>query len=141
MSEQVAAHLEAILERIEFAMREARQLKREHPEARICCWWNAGSILNAYREGDLSCDDREDPVLRAVRDLTAKEVVEWLVKYKGLPESSADNVESNLREQFKWHRLQGRLDHNSTAALIAELWLLRGKVSRLRSPKEMEGAK
>lgn len=82
----------------------------------------------------IECDERSDPVSRCIRDLTAEEVTEWLVKYKGLKEGDAENVASNLREQFKWHRLQGRLDRNTTAALIAELLCLRADLKRLERP-------
>lgn len=82
----------------------------------------------------LSCDERADPVDRKIRDLTAEEFVDWLVKYKGLPEEARDNVIMNLREQFCWHRLQGRLDRNTTAALVAHLLLLRRDTKTLERP-------
>ncbi len=81
-------------------------------------------------------DKRDDPVDRLVRDCTPAEFVEWLVKYKKLPPEQAENVEINLREQFKWHRLQGRLDRPSFAAVLAQLLGLRGSPSRLRRPDE-----
>ncbi len=81
---------------------------------------------------DLDCDKRDDPVTRVVRDLSAEEMVEWLVDYHGLPKESADTVLLNLREQYRWHRLQGRLDRNTTAGLVAELLLMR------RSPMVLE---
>ena len=74
---------------------------------------------------------REDPVARLVCDTTAEECVDWLVKYKGLPETQRQNVEGNLRDVFKFHRLQGRLDRNTTAGLIAELLLMRRHVKTL----------
>lgn len=87
----------------------------------------------------MSIDDQEftkrsDPVARQVSSLTAEEVVEWLVKYHGLQPSSADTVTSNLRSQFRWHRLQGRLDQRPTAALIAQLLLMRQSVKALETP-------
>lgn len=82
---------------------------------------------NAYEE-------RIDPVDSMVRDCTAKEFVGWLVQYKKLSPDQAENVEMNLREQFKWHRLQGRLDRRPWFIMLAELWGLRGKVSKLMRP-------
>ena len=84
----------------------------------------------------LSCDQRPDPVDRMIRDLTPAETVAWLVRYKGLSEDVADNVESNLRESFKWQRLQGRLDQTPWLAVLASLWGLRSEVSRLETPKK-----
>ena len=81
------------------------------------------------------CDENPDPVSRLVRDLTAEEMVAWLVEYKGLPESSAENVTMNLREQYRWHRLQGRLDRSLMAAAIAELLLMRRSPKALETPK------
>jgi hypothetical protein len=81
-------------------------------------------------------EHRIDPVDGMVRDCTPKEFVEWLVKYKGLKECDAENVEINLREQFKWHRLQGRLDRRPSLILIAELWNLRGSVTKLDMPEK-----
>lgn len=74
-----------------------------------------------------------------VRDTTPEEFVEWLVEYHGLPKGSARTVEMNLREQFKWHRLQGRLDRNTTAGLVAELLLMRRSPMTLEKPVEPEG--
>lgn len=82
-----------------------------------------------------ACDQRVDPVERLVRDLSAEEMVEWMVKYHGLPKSNADTVISNLREQYRWHRLQGRLDHRPFLILLAELWGLRRGPSILETPK------
>lgn len=80
----------------------------------------------------LSCDERVDPVSRMVRDLTAQEFVDWLIEYHGLPAASASTVEMNLREQYKWHRLQGRLDRSGAALVVAELLQMR------RSPLALE---
>lgn len=91
--------------------------------------WRARSIET------LSCDERADPVDRRIRDLTAKEFVDWLVKYKGLPEEARENVEVNLREQYCWHRLQGRLDRHPFAALVAQLLLLRRGTKSLERPE------
>jgi len=79
-------------------------------------------------------DKRPDPVSRLVRNIEAREMVQWLVQYHGLPESSAETVESNLREQFKWHRLQGRLDARPIAAVIAELFAMRHSPMILNTP-------
>lgn len=83
-----------------------------------------------------SCDERRDPVARMVRDLTAREFVDWLVEHHGLPKGSADTVESNLREQYKWHRLQGRLDNNPTAHLLATILSMRASPKALERPTE-----
>lgn len=82
-----------------------------------------------------SCDEREDPVERMVRDLTAEEFVAWLVKYHNLPESAGDTVVRNLREQYRWHRLQGRLDKSGAALVIAELLNMRRSPLMLETPK------
>lgn len=86
-----------------------------------------------------TCTQRKDPVARMVRDMTAQDVVNWLVEYHGLPKSSADTVEMNLREQFKWHRLQGRLDQNTTAGLVAQLLVMRQSPMVLEKPVKAEG--
>lgn len=87
----------------------------------------------------LSCDKRKDPVSRLVRDLTPSEVVSWMVQFHGLPVESAETVETNLRSQFKYHRLQGRLDRNSGLAILAELWKCRQTAKILeRSPEKMD---
>lgn len=64
----------------------------------------------------LSCDKKKDPVERIIRNMTAKEFVDWLVEYKGLPNGSAENVRMNLDEQFKYHNLQGRLNAGALTA-------------------------
>lgn len=84
---------------------------------------------------NLDCDTEVDPVQRMVRCLSAKEITEWLIKYKDLPESQAENVESNIREQLKWQRLQGRLDRYPFLILLAKLWRLRYDVKNLERPK------
>jgi hypothetical protein len=84
----------------------------------------------------ISCNERTDPVARMVRDMTAKEFVEWMVEHHALPAGSASTVESNLREQYKWHRLQGRLDNNPTASLLATLFCLRASTKALNRPEE-----
>jgi hypothetical protein len=43
---------------------------------------------------------------------TAEYFTDWLVKYKGLPESSRENVISNLKEAFTHWELKGRLDRS-----------------------------
>jgi hypothetical protein len=84
------------------------------------------------------CNERRDPVARMVSDLSAQEVVEWLIEYHGLNEESAKTVEMNLREQFKWHRLQGRLDRGGFAVIVAELLRLRRSPMTLEKPSREE---
>lgn len=81
-----------------------------------------------------SCDQRKDPVARMVRDMTAEEMVDWMVKYHGLPEGSRDTVVSNLREQYRWHRLQGRLDRTPTVQLLAQMLAMRQSSQALATP-------
>lgn len=76
---------------------------------------------------DAECNLRKDPVDRLVRDLTAEEMVDWLIEYKGLPEHSRENTIANLQEQFNWHRLRGRLDRIPTLLVLADLILFRRK--------------
>jgi hypothetical protein len=68
---------------------------------------------------------RADPVDRMVADSTPSEFVAWMVKYHGLPDKpwTRETVESNLAEQFRWHRLRGRLDRHPWLAALVELWL------------------
>lgn len=79
---------------------------------------------------------RKDPVARLVHDMTAAEVTGWLVEFHGLNPSSSKTVEDNLRDQFKYHRLQGRLDRNSNLAILAELLKLRQSVKVLERAAE-----
>lgn len=81
------------------------------------------------------CHKREDPVERLVTDCTAAEFVQWLVKSHNLPEGSAKTVEMNLREQFRWHRLQGRLDTHPTALVVAQLLGMRADIKKLERPE------
>ncbi len=84
----------------------------------------------------LNCDRRKDPVMRMIRDLTPSEFVSWLIEHHGLPVESMRTVEINLRDQFKFHRLQGRLDRKSNLAILADLWKLRQSVMVLsRAPE------
>jgi hypothetical protein len=71
-----------------------------------------------------------------VLNLTPAECVEWLVEYKGLPNDpqTIENVEMNLREQFKWHRLQGRLDQGGFFYFLACLLGLYRSVRSLEKP-------
>lgn len=64
----------------------------------------------------LSCDKRKDRVSRKIRNVTAKELVDWMIEYHGLPKGSRDTVTRNLQEQFDWHRIQGRLEANKPLA-------------------------
>jgi len=87
----------------------------------------------------LSCDERPDPVDRAIRDMTPAEFVDWLIEYKGLNPQCRDNVESNLREQYKWHRIQGRLDRSPFWQFMAELLRVRrDSPLRLERPPKQE---
>lgn len=52
---------------------------------------------------------RDDVPMRNIQDLTAKETVDWLVEYHGLPKDSADTVRMNLESQYGWHNLRGRV--------------------------------
>lgn len=82
---------------------------------------------------------RKDPVGRMVCDLTAKELVDWMVKYHKLPVDSASTVEMNLREQYKWHRLQGRLDRGFKVLFaIAGLLRIRQNAMVLECPTKIE---
>ena len=84
--------------------------------------------------------ERTDPVARMVTDLTAEEMTDWLIEHHGLNESSRQTVESNLREQFRWHRLQGRLDRDDTAKTVAELLSMYRPPETLESPnRKKEG--
>ena len=83
-------------------------------------------------------DPRCDVVDRMIRDSSPEEFVDWMIKYHNLPQGSAETIICNLREQFKWHRLQGRLDRLPTAAVIAEVWGLRQSVKALEKPKKDE---
>lgn len=66
---------------------------------------------------------REDRVDRLVRDMTAAEVVDWLIEYHGLKESSRETAICNIEENQRFHRLRGRIDRSSALAAIVELWL------------------
>jgi hypothetical protein len=69
-----------------------------------------------------------------VRDLTAEEFADWLIQSHGANEGSRSTIEIALRSQFKWHRLQGRLDQRSTAAVIAEIFHIRQSSMALETP-------
>lgn len=70
---------------------------------------------------------RTDPVDSLVSDMTATEIVDWMIEFHGLPESSRETVENNLKSQLHWHRLRGRLDRYPAWAALAELLLRRPK--------------
>ena len=74
-----------------------------------------------------------DPVQDLVRALPAEVFVDWLIEYHGLPETARSVVESNLRTNFRWHRLQGRLDNRPAIATLAEVWQLRQHVRSLET--------
>lgn len=73
--------------------------------------------MSKTRLPKLSCDKKVDPTERKIRNLTAKEFTDWLIKYHGLPKGAADTVRMNLEEQYKYHNLNGRLH---SGALTAE---------------------
>ncbi len=79
----------------------------------------------------LACQKRKDPVARLVMDMTPHEVVEWLIEYHDLPQVAAETVERTMREQFKFHRLQGRLDQRGNLAILADMIGLRQSVKIL----------
>ncbi|MBN3822299.1 hypothetical protein G3O00_01530 [Burkholderia sp. Ac-20384] len=78
-----------------------------------------------------------DPVQGMVRALSAKEMVDWMVKHHGLPEGARQTVEMNLREQFKWHRLQGRLDRGGWLNFFATLFGLKQSPLALNKPETL----
>lgn len=85
------------------------------------------------------CNTSGDPVRRMVRDLSPEAVTEWLIECHGLSDGSRWTVASNLREQFKWHRLQGRLDGSPFLALLAQTWVVRRSAKALETPARAEG--
>ncbi|HDR9065494.1 TPA: hypothetical protein ACU967_002251 [Burkholderia contaminans] len=85
----------------------------------------------------LECSASPDPVNRLVRALTAKEITVWLVEHHGLKPGARETVESNLREQFRWHRLQGRLDRGGWLSFIATLFGLRQSPLVLEKPETL----
>jgi len=65
------------------------------------------------REGGLVDPEftkRPDEYDRLVRDMTAAELVDWMIKYHKLPVDARHTVLHNLEEQYRYHRLRGRLD-------------------------------
>lgn len=92
----------------------------------------AGSDGRRWGVKRQSPDNHADPVQRLVRALTAEEFVDWLIEGHGLNKESAKTVAHNIREQYRWHRLQGRLDHQPAIAALAEVWQMR------QSPKFLE---
>ena len=73
---------------------------------------------DAQDEHGKPVNKREDRVDRLVHDLSARHFVAWLVEYKGLNESVSENVESNLDDLLRAHRLRGRLDRGGLWAVI-----------------------
>lgn len=81
-------------------------------------------------------DTTKDPVDKMIRDCSAEEFIQWLIDYHELPNNSLKEcIISNLKDQFKWHRLQGRLDTRPTAAVIAEIFLMRADIRKLMPTK------
>ena len=66
--------------------------------------------------------DWSDPVSALVLNISAREFTQWLVEHHGLKSEHAGIVETNLHLQFKWHRLQGRLDRRAWLRDLARLW-------------------
>jgi hypothetical protein len=79
-------------------------------------------------------ENEDDPVDAMCRAMSAEKFVDWLIEYKGMDEGSRDNVVMNLREQFKWHRLQGRCDRRPFLLVLAELFGMRQGVKALQTP-------
>lgn len=94
--------------------------------------YNSGVVPISQRHRLINadpCNTSADPV----RDLSAEAFTAWLIECHGLPESAQLTVVGNLREQFKWHRLQGRLDRHPVLSLLAELLALRWPVKTLEA--------
>ena len=85
-------------------MEPSKERKLEDIENPTVREWVRDYITRKWAEAD-------DPVQQKVGATTAKDFVAWLVWYKNLPEECAENVESNFRELYCRHRLQGRLDN------------------------------
>jgi hypothetical protein len=79
-------------------------------------------------------NNAEDPVDAQCAAITAEGMVDWLIKYHSLPEGARDIVTLNLRQQFRWHRLQGRCDRRPFLLVLAELFRVRQSAKELRSP-------
>lgn len=78
-----------------------------------------------------------DPVQKMVNVSTAKRMVDWMVEHHGLSEKSRETVEMNLREQMKWHRLQGRLDGGGWLNFFATLMGLKQSPLVLEKPETL----
>jgi hypothetical protein len=76
----------------------------------------------------------DDPVQRMVSAGTPEFFVTWLIEHHGAKESSRKTIESNLREQFRWHRLQGRLDRGGWLNFFATLMGLKQSPIELKTP-------
>lgn len=81
-------------------------------------------------------DNAADPVDAKIAAMTPEAITDWLVTFHGLPSTSRDTVARNLREQFKFHRLQGRVDQRPALAVLMEIFQLRQDVKELNRPKE-----
>lgn len=77
----------------------------------------------------------DDPVQNMTSAMSPKSTVNWLIEYHGLPEKSRKTVESNLREQYRWHRLQGRLDRGGWLNFFATLMGLKQSPLELKTPE------
>jgi hypothetical protein len=78
-----------------------------------------------------------DPVQDITQALSSKAMVDWLVEHHGLKESSRVTVEMNLRGQFRWHRLQGRLDRGGWLNFFATLMGLKQSPLELAKPETL----
>jgi len=83
--------------------------------------------------------ETDDPVQRRVCALTAHHFTEWLINSHGANRKSDVTIESNLIEQFQWHRLQGRLDRGGLLQFIATWLGLRQSPLELKHPVNLWG--
>lgn len=77
----------------------------------------------------------DDPVQNMVPAFSAHGMTDWLVNHHHLPEGSRKTVESNLQEQFRWHRMQGRLDRGGWLNFFATLMGLKQSPHDLKTPE------
>jgi hypothetical protein len=77
----------------------------------------------------------DDPVQNMVAAFTARGFADWLIEHHNAKESSRKTIEDNLREQFRWHRLQGRLDRGGWLNFFATLVGLKQSPIELKTPE------
>lgn len=68
---------------------------------------------------------QSDPVQNMIRVSSPEKFATWLIDCHGAKASSRRTLETNLAEQMRWHRLQGRIDQSPLLVGLAELWKLR----------------